>query len=379
MDAVHDTGVDLTDRIYEAAFVPELWPDVLRRLSEITDSAAGSFIIFDDELKSPRYIATDIIKPVMDAIDAAGEWQRSEVVRLMFSLTPPGAFFYDADIFPPDALEANDMRYRRARPLGIGGEVGTFVGMPTGELMVFTVERWLHNDRPTARDLERLNRQRPHLARAGLMAARLGLERAQATASALEVMGLPAAVLTRRGSVRATNGLLDVMQSVFLPTAFGGMAITDAAANHLFRQAVEAAGNMAEPVVRSIPVRARGEDAPMIVHVLPLRRSAYDIFAGADVIVAVTKVSATNLVPSPSVLTGLFDLAPSEARLAVALTQGSSLKAFATAAGITFGTARKYLDRIYIKTGTHQQSQLVALLKGAQPINMSEPRRDTGH
>lgn len=359
---------DLIDRIYEAAFVPEFWPDVLQRLSDITDSAAGTFVIFDDELISPKYVATDIIRPVMDAIDAAGEWQKSEVVRLMFSMTPPGGFFYDADIFPPEALEANDMRYRRARLLGIGGEVGTFIGMPTGEVMVFTVERWLRNDRPSPRDLDRLNAARPHLARAGLMAARLELEQARNTVSAFQTIGLPAAVLSRGGRVRAANGLFEAMTSVFLPTAFGGMAIADPAANSLFRQAVEATSGNIEPAVRSIPVKARGEGPPLVIHVLPLRRAAQDIFAGADILVAATAVSASNLVPSPNILTGLFDLAPSEARLAVALTQGRSLKAFAAEAGIAFGTARKYLDSIYLKTGTHSQGQLVALLKGTQPI-----------
>lgn len=158
------------------------------------------------------------------------------------------------------------------------------------------------------------------------------------------------------------------MTSIFLPVAFGGIAISDMAANALFQEAVRAVGHKGEPVVRSIPVKARDDREPLIIHMLPLRRNAHDIFSGADVLIAATALSPSNLVPSPNVLTGLFDLAPSEARLAIALTRGCSLKAFAAEAGITFGTARKYLDRIYLKTGTHRQNELVALLKGAQPL-----------
>jgi DNA-binding CsgD family transcriptional regulator len=105
-----------------------------------------------------------------------------------------------------------------------------------------------------------------------------------------------------------------------------------------------------------------------VVHVLPLRRSAQDIFSGANILIRATAFNASNLVPSPTILTALFDLTPSEARLAVALTQGSSLKAFAAEAGITFGTTRKYLELVCHKTGTHSQGQLVALLKSAQPL-----------
>lgn len=375
MRAEHDIGPDLVDGIYEAAFVPQIWPRVLQALSDITGSAAGSFVVFGDDRRAAKYAASDIIRPVMDEIDAAGEWQSSGEVQLLFSRMPPAAFIYDADYFPAEVLEAHHMRNSRTRPLGIGGQVGSHINTPTGEVIVFTAERWAHNDRPSVEDMGFLNAVRPHLARAGLMAARLGLEQARATASALQAIGLPAAVLSRSGRVRATNELLDAMTSLFMPTAFGGMAIADPAADDLFRQAVAAASAIA-PVVRSIPVKATGKSPPLVVHVLPLRRSAHDIFSGADILVAATAVSASNLVPSPSVLTGLFDLTPSEARLAVALTQGLSLKAFAAEAGITFATARKYLDRVYLKTGTHSQSQLVALLKGAQPPGASpQPAR----
>jgi DNA-binding NarL/FixJ family response regulator len=79
-------------------------------------------------------------------------------------------------------------------------------------------------------------------------------------------------------------------------------------------------------------------------------------------------MSASAMVPSPTILTGLFDLTPAEAKLATALTVGRSLKSAAADSGVTFKTARTYLDRIFRKTGTNQQSQLVALLKSVQPF-----------
>ena len=106
----------------------------------------------------------------------------------------------------------------------------------------------------------------------------------------------------------------------------------------------------------------------MVVHVLPLRRAAHDIFSGADILVAATEVHASKLVPSPSILIGLFDLSSSEARLATALASGLSLKEAAAQSHVTVKTCRTYLEKIFAKTGTHRQGELVALLKAAQPI-----------
>lgn len=67
-------------------------------------------------------------------------------------------------------------------------------------------------------------------------------------------------------------------------------------------------------------------------------------------------------------LRDVFGLTAAEARLAVSLAGGQSLKSAAIASLIRFSTARSYLDSIFRKTNTHQQSQLVALIKSAQPF-----------
>lgn len=67
-------------------------------------------------------------------------------------------------------------------------------------------------------------------------------------------------------------------------------------------------------------------------------------------------------------LGGIFDLTPKEARLAAALAGGVSLKEAARDSGIQLSTARTHLGRIFRKTRTDQQSQLVALLKNVQPL-----------
>jgi hypothetical protein len=97
--------VELTDRIYEAAFVPELWPGVLDQASTVSNSAAASLVLFSGRAP-PKFIATDLITPVLQAFDAANGCQKSEEVRLLFSMTPPRHSSTTSITFPPKRLKA---------------------------------------------------------------------------------------------------------------------------------------------------------------------------------------------------------------------------------------------------------------------------------
>ena len=61
-------------------------------------------------------------------------------------------------------------------------------------------------------------------------------------------------------------------------------------------------------------------------------------------------------------LTERFDLTSAEADLASAFLREGSLRAAAEHRGLTDGTARQYLKRIFRKTGTNSQVKLMKLL-----------------
>lgn len=358
----------LVDRIYEAAFVPDEWPQVLAAISDLSASASGAICLFSDE--SPvRGSAQENVRHLFEEFLAGDTWRSSGGIQRMRALQPT-SFVAVEDFMTADEVEEDPVR-SKLRAFGIGQHVCAAVPMPSGELVTFVFQRWTKDGAYDRRSIRLLDSFRPHLARAGLMAARLGLRQAQATASALQAIGLPAAVLSGNGCVRASNDLFDSMTSVFLPKSFGGMAIADVAANGLFRKAIEASSHAAEPVVRSIPVRPK-EAGPLVIHIMPLRRSAHDIFSGADILVAATAVNASNIVPSPTLLSGLFDLAPAEAKLAAALATGVALKQAAAEQNIRTTTARHYLEQIFRKTGTHRQSELVALIKSTLPLHRAD-------
>ncbi|MBZ9973862.1 MULTISPECIES: helix-turn-helix transcriptional regulator [unclassified Mesorhizobium] len=362
---------DLTDKIYEAAFVPDMWAAALEAASELSGSASGSIFVMNDNSPTRGRIsdnsmghgnALESVRPVFEEFLTGENWKLSPGVMRMYDMHP--ASFVHVEAFMSEEEIERDLVRLRLRAAGIGAHLCSAVAMPSGELVTFVFQRWTKDGFYDQPSVDRLDQLRPHLARAGLISARLGVEQARATVSALETIGLPAAVLTASGRVVTANVLLESMPSLFIAIARGGLALGNASANALFQEAV--IQNQHSRVVRSIPIPAKEDQPALVIHLLPLRRAAHEIFSGGDILIAATAVGASSVVPSPTLLAGLFDLTPAEARLAAALSRGQPLKDAAFDLSITVKTGRTYLERIFAKTGTRQQSQLVALLRNAE-------------
>lgn len=365
-------SVPLIDRIYEAAFVPEFWPSVLDDMAAMSGSVSGAVLIFSGLDNPPIYRTTDYTRASLHEFTTTDRWRQSRRAEALFKNMISGEysqFHYLNDYMTAEQV-AEDSVTRSLRELGLDAQATTLIPMLSGEMVSFTFERRDGEGRHSAEALAMLDKTRPHLARSGLMAARLRLERAEATVSALQAIGLPAAVLQKSGKVLATNTLFDGAGSLFLPLAFGRVALTDIAAELLFKDAVEASIHHDQPLVRSIPVAARENAQACVVHVLPLCRSAHDIFSSGDLLIAVTAVGANIPAPQAAILMGLFDFSPAEVKLAIALVSGASINDAALQNNVTVKTARTYLERIFAKTGTHRQSELVALLKSASPLGL---------
>jgi len=322
----------LIDRIYEAAINPEGWVDVLDRLSELSGSAGGELFILDGA-RPIGFRATDQIRPITQQVVNQGS--RMGLGRIQyFQTTPVTGFVRAADYFPP-AVEQDEV-YELLLQCGLSQQAGTIMSIPTGELVVLTLNRPEAAGPHLDQTLERLNALHPHVARATAVAARLALECARSAGAALEALRVPAAVVGRGGRVLVANSLLESVSDRLIPTARGGVALKHPASNDLLQQALtqgEYSG-----VVRSIPLPACDDQPALIVQVIPLRRSALDLFSGGENLLAVTSVRASSTVPSSTALAEVFNLTPAEATLSLALAEGVSLMDAANRLGIELPT-----------------------------------------
>jgi DNA-binding CsgD family transcriptional regulator len=117
-----------------------------------------------------------------------------------------------------------------------------------------------------------------------------------------------------------------------------------------------------------IPVSAPGEP-PAVAYVLPLtsgtERTAYRPATAAVFISTAAKVSP----PPESTLITLFDLTPAEARVMVRIGGGLSTTAAAEALGISDNTVKTHLGRVFSKTKSERQADLMKILRDiAQPL-----------
>ncbi len=121
--------------------------------------------------------------------------------------------------------------------------------------------------------------------------------------------------------------------------------------------------------------RASGK-RPYEIFVAPLfgarHADALDLPAAAIVFISDPE---QRIAPPEEILRTLYHLTPSEARLAVSLANDRNLSKAADRRGLTVGSARVMLKRIFDKTGTHRQASLVRLLNHG-PLSMFTSKRD---
>ena len=109
------------------------------------------------------------------------------------------------------------------------------------------------------------------------------------------------------------------------------------------------------------PAAAAGAP-PAVAYVLPLSQgTARAAFQPACAAVFVSTTTAASPLPE-AVLTTLFDLTPAEARVLVTVGSGLSSAKSVEALGVSENTLKTHLSKIYAKTGTSRQADLVKLV-----------------
>ena len=103
----------------------------------------------------------------------------------------------------------------------------------------------------------------------------------------------------------------------------------------------------------------------MIVHLVPARGVAQDFFLSASVMMLVTPVESSSA-PTTGVLQGLFDLTPTEAKVAQGICGALSVDAVAASLGVKRETVRAHLKAVMAKTGVKRQAELIGILAGKQ-------------
>lgn len=347
----------LIERIYEAAALFELWPEVLQHIADSVGSLGATFVAQTagdvSILGSPR------VERIVDDFFAEGWANDPDYAAPLLADLYPG-FRTETHYRTIEEIERLPVHVHFLAPRGLIGVAGTILQGAKDDSLRIAFEGF-----PTYAAAEAgvpmLDPLRAPLARALSLTARLRGAESGDTVAALELAGVAAAVVSSEGRLRAANDHFVKRLGDRMIERPSGLRFAD---RFLQAQFAETLRELRISVgVRSIAVAATDDHPPCVIHLLPLKRGARDVF-GWDGVLMLLAEAANASVPNADLLRLLFDLTPAEARLTRLLVEGCTLSEAARTLAITEATGRVHLRRVFAKTGVARQAELVRLLLG---------------
>lgn len=294
---------------------------------------------------------------------AAGNYFSSSTTAQRNRAANYAGFRREVDFMADAELACDPLIRDVLRPAGFGYGAGSVIDARTGDKIVVNIQREHRRGPMPVRGIAALDSMRPHLARSLLTSARLQLERAEAATRSLELLGLPALVFDEKGKVIAANSSIEALAGEIHWRAHGRVTLADRSADALFQEAIQRLDQPAPSSPRSFAIRGIEGNCGMIAHVIPIRRSARDIFAMSAGMLMLTKVSYAEA-PPVELVQSLFDLTPAEAHVARDLTSGLSVDQIAQGNGLSPATIRTHVRGVLEKMGCTRQAEVVSLLGG---------------
>ncbi len=364
--------MSLVGDIYDAALDPALWVDVLCDVRDFVGGSAAALYSKDATRKSGNLYYDD------GGIDPHyKQLYFDQYVKL--DPTASTEFFTEieqlaatADLVPYDELLQTRFYHEWVRPQGLVDNLRVVVEKSATSIAFFGVFR--HQRHGLVDDEMRLRMRLigPHLRRATLIGSVMGCKTAEAAAFADTLDGVSAGMFLVDASGRIVHAnvsgqaLLD--ERSVLRAGGGRVAAIAADADHELSQTLATAGAGDAAVgVKGIAVPLTASDGERYVaHVLPLtsgeRRRAGAGYA-ATAALFVRKASVT--VPSaPETIARHYKLTPTELRVLLAVVEVGGVPEIAEALGIREGTVKTHLHRLFGKTETTRQAELVKLVAG---------------
>ena len=182
---------------------------------------------------------------------------------------------------------------------------------------------------------------------------------------ALDAVSYPAVAIDRLGLVLGVNMAMDPVFDEDIRISNKRLLIAHPQSRSRFAALIQCLAcsgaadlRRAEPI---IIIRRNGRQ-PVIINLLPLPQAGQNsLNFGSPAILSFISLEPRPC-PNLPLLMNVFSFTPAEARLAAALANGTSIEDAAKILNISCDTVRHQLKAVFLKTDTHRQSELIALL-----------------
>ena len=362
MSGAHLSEVIL--RLYAAAAAPDLWPEALRAVEDLT-GAVGAVVDFAPLAPGvPGFSLSGRFDPEQCATFASEYMPHCRRIKAAMA-HPELDVLYDSLVMSEQEMDRDPVQDWLARQ-GIRYFIGANLMRTASHHVTFSLQRSAAAGHVQSADIELHARLRPHVVQAVTLAEALETLKGRQAFAAAVLDRLPHAVFAlgetgriifsnRRGEdLRSREPLLfknDQLKTI-VQAESAALAEAIRAAS---RPGLAASGG-------GVRLSRRSSTLPLhlvVSHVGELMRAELNRGPVALVIVydRLDRRSA-----EAAALQALFGLTPAEARLALALAGGHSVESAARLLDITPLTARTHLKAIFRKTEVSRQQDLAALI-----------------
>ncbi|MGY2047581.1 helix-turn-helix transcriptional regulator [Methylobacterium sp. JK268] len=370
---------DLIGRIYDCGQDAALWPDTLARLIEALGASAGWIGVQDPESRTGRLAVAVGLSPDLRA--RFGEhYVGTCPLSLALVLTKSDAVLGLSDIVDRDAFRDSSFY----RDWCLPQRVEDLIAGPLNRSSAACGSLSASFDRPAsaeARDLMTL--LLPHVRRAvetgNLLAEQSGA--AECLSAALDALSLGVVLLDAGGRVLRTNAAAEAILragDALLRLPAGTLAACDPRSQAALDAALASCREGTARPPAALPFPSRRGAAPrsgLVGQVVPLRaESCPETGRRAVAALFVQDPEHPCMVPGEA-LVRLYGLTQGELRVLRGLLQDLTLSEIAECHGIGVATVRTHLARLFDKTGTRRQAELLRAVMAAAPaIRLPETR-----
>ena len=359
---------ELVADIYAAALDPALWDQALKRVFSVAGGKNAALVVYNREKRRrPQIIAANF--------DPAQNRKYDEYYGQLDPLAPildrtPVGVIVTARALTTESQRRGEFYNDWAHPNETGDTVFVNVLDSANGVCTFMMGHpWRSDPFVTPDVLQLVSLLAPHLQRA--MQAHLGFGPLSLVRDgAFDIVDqwrYGCVLVSFSGQVLYTNRAANKIAASRDGLSLGcrGLRATvtseDAALQRVIRQACVGNGHAPRASGRLAISRGSGRK-PYTIQVLLLRSSHARLVNGPAValVLIADHECETHLLPADLQVT--YDLTPAEAEVALRVLRSHGLQSVADELRVSLSTVRVHLQRVFEKTGTHRQAELVRLL-----------------
>ncbi|PWT86809.1 MAG: LuxR family transcriptional regulator [Proteobacteria bacterium] len=363
-------STEIITRIYDAALDPALWPDALEGIAAFVNGQVGGLLVKDQVHKCVSARCHSGTDPHYMQLYERTYSQLGPVATSLFCGV--GRVVAIPDLMPYKQFCQSRFYEEWARPQGwvdiaVAGLENTSEGC---------VYLSMARDETSGMVDDEMRRRMvlvaPHVQRAVLIGRMIEFRKAAAAtfAEMLDNLSFGLFLVDARGVLVHANAAGHEMLAAgdLLRASSDRLTALDAQVDQALRDTVAAAGRGdADVGIRGIALPLTAHDAQRYVaHVLPLtsgaRQSAHATYAATAALFV--RKAAMEYPSHAEVIGKTYHLTPAELRVLFGIVQIGGVPEVAAAFGVADATIKTHVSRLYEKTGTGRQADLVRLVAG---------------